>query len=211
MLVAALVAQAGFAPFAADGTLQMPFVFLLTIIDSIVLIVLIVVLLRARGERPSLVLFGRPPRWREALLGLVLPPVVFFVALSAMLLVRLALPWLHNLEKNPLEALITSNRDALMFAVVAILGGGVREEMQRGFILHRFEQDLGGGWIGLILYSLAFGAGHILQGQDAAVTVVVLGAFWGMLYLKRRTIVPSMVSHAGFNTAEIIRYTFYMS
>ena len=35
--------------------------------------------------------------------------------------------------------------DAVIFAVVVMVAGGVREEVQRGFIVHRFGQYLGGG------------------------------------------------------------------
>lgn len=208
ILIASLIGMAGFPPKTAAGALSVPFVFLLTVGDSIALMALIVVLLAARGERPSRVLFGSRPRGREVLLGLLILPLVFLLAFGTLVLVRLVLPSLHNLETNPLEALIQTRREALMFVVVAVLGGGVREEMQRGFILHRFEQHLGGGWLGVVVYSVAFGAGHILQGRDAAVTLVVLGAFWGFIYLRRRTIVPAMVSHAGFNATQIVGYTF---
>jgi len=119
------------------------------------------------------------------------------------------LPWLRNLPKNPFEGLIRTPTDALMFGVVAVVGGGLREEVQRAFILHRFDQHLGGGWVGLAISSVAFGLGHVIQGRDVAVTTAVLGAFWGFVYLRRRSVAATVVSHSGFNAAEIFRYTFY--
>jgi membrane protease YdiL (CAAX protease family) len=199
--------QAGMSPFTASGALSLPYVFLLTLIDSCVLVIMIVALLAVRGERPLRVLFGRSPRGRDVVLGVLLVPTVFIIAFGVLLTVRWLAPWLHNLEKNPLEALIGTRADALMFLMIAVVGGGIREEMQRGFILHRFDQHLGGGWVGLIVYSLAFGAGHLLQGWDAALTVAVLGALWGVVYLRRRTILPAMISHSTFNAAQILRYT----
>jgi len=92
---------------------------------------------------------------------------------------------------------------------VAVVGGGLREEVQRAFILHRFDQHLGGGWVGLAISSVAFGLGHVIQGRDVAVTTAVLGAFWGFVYLRRRSVAATVVSHSGFNAAEIFRYTFY--
>ena len=90
--------------------------------------------------------------------------------------------------------------------VIAMVAGGVREEIQRGFILHRFSQYLGGGLIGLIVHSTVFGLGHVDQGWDAAIAVATLGAIWGTIYLIRRSIVAPMVSHAGFNLAQVIKY-----
>jgi membrane protease YdiL (CAAX protease family) len=57
----------------------------------------------------------------------------------------------------------------------------------------------------VVVLSLAFGLGHIVQGWDAVITTGSLGAFWAVLYLKRRSAVAPIVSHAGFNTAEILR------
>ena len=34
----------------------------------------------------------------------------------------------------------------------------------------------------------------------------LLGAVWGCLYLARRSIVAPMVSHAGFNLAQLMNY-----
>ena len=53
-----------------------------------------------------------------------------------------------------------------MFLFVVIVAGGVREELQRAFLLHRFRCDLGQPWMGVFITSLAFGMGHTLQGWD---------------------------------------------
>ena len=52
---------------------------------------------------------------------------------------------------------------------MVIVAGGVREELQRAFLLHRFRIDLGQPWMGVFITSLAFGMGHTLQGLDAAI------------------------------------------
>jgi hypothetical protein len=54
-------------------------------------------------------------------------------------------------------------------AVVLVVAGGIREEVQRAFLLRRFEQWLGGPVVGVIVASIGFGAGHIIQGRDVAV------------------------------------------
>ena len=90
--------------------------------------------------------------------------------------------------------------------VVVMVAGGLREETQRGFILHRFDTHLGGGVAGLLLYSLLFGLGHVDQGRDAALATAVLGLVWGAVYLSRRSIVAPMISHAGFNLAQLLKY-----
>ena len=93
--------------------------------------------------------------------------------------------------------------------MVAIFAGGVREELQRAFLLRRFEQHLGGAVVGVVVLSVAFGLGHIVQGWDAVVTTGLLGAFWAVLYLRRRSAVAPLVSHAGFNTLEVLRVAIW--
>jgi membrane protease YdiL (CAAX protease family) len=90
------------------------------------------------------------------------------------------------------------------FVALVLIAGGVREELQRAFLLRRFEQGLGGPVIGVVVTSVAFGLGHSLQGWDAAVVTGLLGALWGSVYLWRRNVLPNMVSHALFNVGEIL-------
>jgi membrane protease YdiL (CAAX protease family) len=87
-----------------------------------------------------------------------------------------------------------------------MIAGGVREEIQRGFVLHRFEQYLGGGPAGLLIFSVLFGLGHVEQGRDVALATAILGAFWGAIYLRRRSIIGPMIGHAGFNLAQVIKF-----
>jgi membrane protease YdiL (CAAX protease family) len=81
----------------------------------------------------------------------------------------------------------------------------VREELQRAFMLRRFEQYLGGATLGVWVLSAAFGLGHAMQGWDAVITTATLGAFWAWMYLQRRSSIGPIFSHAGFNSLEILR------
>jgi membrane protease YdiL (CAAX protease family) len=206
LLIAVAMRVSGIAPFEADGQLSSTYVFPLALVDALVLVALIVGLLLAHGESLRQLFLGHRPVGREALLGVWLIPAIFTLVTGLLVALRTLTPWLHNVERNPMEDLIDSGPEAAMFAVVAIVAGGIREEVQRAFILHRFEQYLGGGWVGLVLFSLVFGLGHALQGWDAAITTGVLGAVWGLIYLWRRSIVAPVVSHAGFNSVQIVQF-----
>ncbi len=98
-----------------------------------------------------------------------------------------------------------------MFIIVVILAGGVREELQRGFILHRFDQRLGGARVGLAIFSLAFGLFHLQQGFDVAIAVGLLGVVWGLVYIRRRSVVIPMVSHAGFDVVQVLQQVLLRS
>lgn len=209
LAIAGALSAAGIGPFDAHGGLSARYVFAVSLIDAAAVVGLVAWFLHVHGERFTDVMLGNRPVAREARLGLYQIPVVFLIAVTVMLTIDRVVPWLHNVTRNPFEGLIRSPADAALFALVAIVGGGVREEVQRAFILHRFDRHLGGGNVGLVLSSLAFGLGHVIQGWDVAVTTMLLGAFWGFVYLKRRSVGSTVVSHAGFNTAEIFRYALF--
>ena len=101
---------------------------------------------------------------REGLLGIALVPVVFLAVAIVLGVVLTFVPRLHNVPLNPLEAMVQTPRDAIIFSIVVMIAGGVREEVQRGFIVHRFDQYLGGACFGVAAYSVAFGLGHLEQG-----------------------------------------------
>jgi membrane protease YdiL (CAAX protease family) len=195
---------AGWSLVNDKGDYQLGFVATLTLLDTVVLIALMVWLMRLRGERPSALWLGArfPPR--EALVGVLHMPVVFMIGASLLLTIRAFTPDLHDVKVNPFEALAgDSLRDAAVLAVVAILAGGVREELQRAFLLDRFERHLGPAWLGVVLLSIAFGLGHLPQGRDAAIATGAMGAFWAVVYLRRRSSVAPMVSHALFNALQV--------
>lgn len=200
-----LLALAGMAP-AIGSSLSLPYIVALLTMDAVLLIALIIVLLRRHGERPGELFWGHRPIVREAALGLALTPLVFVLAVAVLAVLRLAVPSLQTVPKNPLEELLNTRQNAVVFAFVAIFAGGVREEVQRAFILHRFEQHLGGVVVGIVVFSAAFGAGHLLQGADVAITTAVLGAVWGTVYYWRRSIVAPAVSHAAFNLIQIVNH-----
>lgn len=204
-----LLRSVGVAPFDADGGLSFVFVMWLSMLDSCLLVGLIFLFLYAHGESPRDMFLGHRSPAREIGLGLVLIPVIFGVVVVMLLGVLRFSPGLHDVKSNPLEDLIDSRADAGLFAIVAIIAGGIREEIQRAFILRRFERHLGGAVVGLVLFSIVFGLGHVLQGTDAAITTGVLGLIWGIVYLRRGSILAPLVSHAGFDTAEIFRYAVF--
>jgi membrane protease YdiL (CAAX protease family) len=195
----------GVTPFGPDGQFSLPFVLYLSIADTVVLITLMVLLARAHGDSVRALWLGDRPVTREALVGALLIPVVFLMVVVVLNLLQLVAPWLHNVPTNPLEQLAATPGQAAILAIVVILAGGVREELQRAFLLQRFVRYLGGPAVGVILLSIAFGAGHWMQGWDAVLTTGLLGAVWAVVYLRRGSSVAPIVSHSGFNAFEVLR------
>jgi len=209
LALGALLVAAGLRPFGTDGQLSMQYLAVLMPADMCILLSLVVWRIRAGGERVRDVLVGTRSWVREGWLGVGLVPVVFGGVVAVMLVLRTAWPALHNVGANPFEALIRTRLDALVVGVLVITTGGLKEEVQRAFVLHRFDQRLGGARLGLVLYSLVFGTGHIIQGYDVAIVTALLGLAWGTVFLWRRSLVAPAISHAGFNAAQVLQFVVF--
>jgi membrane protease YdiL (CAAX protease family) len=195
----------GFGAYSG-GRLQVGYVVTVSLVDTIVLVGLVLLFLHAHGERPREILLGHRAVASEAAQGVLLIPIAIAIGVGVLAIILRFAPSLHTVEHNPFQELLGSPRDAWLFALVVLVAGGVREEIQRAFLLHRFEISLGGGALGVVATSAAFGIGHLLQGTDAAIATGLLGAFWAVVYLRRRSIVAPMVSHAGFDLMQIVGF-----
>jgi membrane protease YdiL (CAAX protease family) len=199
------LAALGYSP-SLHGRLNIGYVVALSLGDAVLLILLILLMLYAHGERPRDVLLGARPIVPEIVVGVPLILAALAIGLTTLVAIQHFFPSLRTVPENPLQDLVRSPRDAWLFALVLLAAGGVREEIQRAFLLHRFEVWLGGPIVGLVVTSVGFGAGHLLQGTDAAITTGLLGAFWGYIYILRRSCVAPMVSHAGFDLVQVVQY-----
>jgi membrane protease YdiL (CAAX protease family) len=182
---------------------SLEFVATTQLIDTALIAIMIRVFLEMSGENSRAVFLGRLPLFKETLRGLALVPVIFIGVASLVALIRYVAPWLHTVKESPIQAYMQNPFDASIFLVVVMLGGGIKEELIRAFVLHRFDQGLGGIRLGLALFSIMFGLLHFDQGWDVALAIGTLGLFWGVIYIKRRSAWMNMVSHAGFNAANV--------
>ena len=95
--------------------------------------------------------------------------------------------------------LIDGPVDVIIFLAASIYAGGFKEELQRAFILLRFERFLGGVFVGVVVWSVSFGALHYTQGFDNSIKAGVLGLVLGILYWKRKRLEGPVVAHALFD------------
>jgi membrane protease YdiL (CAAX protease family) len=200
------------SPMGSDGStltvepanISLEFFAMASLFDTALVAVLIRIFLMMSGENSREVFLNGRPVLREVLRGLALVPILWIVVITLIYSMTTLVPGLHNVPNNPLEAYMDTPLKAGVFLMVVVLAGGVREELQRGFILHRFDQRLGGAWVGLAVFSVAFGLFHLQQGYDVAIAVGLLGVIWGLLYIRRRSVVAAMVSHTGFDVAQVL-------
>jgi membrane protease YdiL (CAAX protease family) len=102
--------------------------------------------------------------------------------------------------------------DLGLFLVTSLLAGGVKEEVQRAFILVRFERHLGGTAVGLTVWSVFFALLHQVQGVDKAVAAGVLGFLFGLLYVRSRRLAGPIAAHAAYDVITLLAFwTFFRS
>lgn len=209
-VAAGLILVAGMAPLSTEG-LSLEFIATVSFLDTALVAILIRVFLLLSRETSRDVYLGRRPVLGEIGRGLALVPVTFLLVVALVSAVRAVAPWLHNVKVSPLEAFMRNPLDAAIFLVVVVLAGGVREELQRGFILHRFGQRLGGMWVGNLTFGLAFGLLHFDQGWDVALVIGLLGLAWGWFFIRRGSVLVSVANHAGFNAAQVLQQVLVTS
>lgn len=202
--IGALLGRVGVTPLDEAGRLSQRFVYFVSAIDTVVLLSLILLFMRLSGDRARDVFLARGRPMREIGVGLLLVPAAFGIVLLLQFGVFSLAPFLRNVPQNPFQAMLGSPLQVAAFIVLVLVAGGVREELQRAFLLHRFDQALGGAATGVVITSAAFGLGHLVQGWDAVLVTASLGACWGMIYVRRRNVIPTVISHALFNTGEVL-------
>lgn len=202
LLIIAVLSAFGILPMA-DGGISPTFIFAVSAIDTVLLLGLVFLFLHRSGERARDVFVRQGSAVNEVSAGVLLLPAVFMVVVAVQFGIQQFAPYLRNVTVSPFTPLLASPLLLAGFVVLVLIAGGVREELQRAFLLHRFEQRLGGGSLGIALTSIAFGLGHTLQGWDAAIITALMGAFWGAVYLARRNVLSTVTNHALFNLTQI--------
>jgi len=175
---------------------------------SICLLLLLLVALTNREPLRDLGL--RRDRWpAHALVGLAIVPILFLTNGLVAAAFKLLLPK-YFLDRNPLVDVIKTPQDLVLFLCVVLYAGGIKEELQRAFILNRFRDHLGGAWFGLVVWSAAFGAGHYVQGAQGMVAASIYGMIFGIVYLARGSLVAPVVAHATYDAAALMGYWFLL-
>jgi membrane protease YdiL (CAAX protease family) len=98
----------------------------------------------------------------------------------------------------------------LAWLPIGIFGGGVVEELQRIFVITRFEAWLGrkGLWLGIAVSSATFGLAHLYQGVAAAIVSAISALVFAALYLRWRSALVPIAAHAGSDVLAMVAATF---
>ena len=145
-------------------------------------------------------------QWKtHAALGLMLVPFLFLINGLLTFVFKNYFPKYYT-ERNPLTENIHSLEQLVLLIIAALIAGGIKEELQRAFILNRFRRYLGGATIGLLLWSLAFGVGHYVQGVQGVFLATIYGFLFGLVYLLSGNLIAPIIAHGAYDTLALIGY-----
>jgi membrane protease YdiL (CAAX protease family) len=183
-------------------------VFLL--LESGIAFLILVTVLKARRE--TICGLGLQwERWKFHLtLGLMLVPFLFLINTAVAVVFRMYFPQ-YQVEKNPITELIHTPQQLALIIFSALVAGGIKEELQRAFILTRFRCYLGGAGLGLLLWSVGFGVGHYVQGVQSIVIAAIYGLIFGILYLLTGSLIAPIVAHGAYDALALLAYWFFSS
>lgn len=179
-------------------------------IVKVVVLSVVGILLRLGGEPFA----GALGLHREGWKGRVMAGLGFGVVLFLLFNVFLSNVMQQLLPDPPsnsrsIASFFNTPANLIAWLPIGIFGGGVVEELERIFIITRFEQWLGrsGLIVGVMLSSFLFGIGHLYQGRGAAVATGLAGLTFALIYLRRRSAIEPIVAHAFSDVLAILGVT----
>lgn len=177
-------------------------------LESTITLIFLMVIVKSHRET----LFDLGLLWSEwkpnLCMGIILVPILFAVNELTGIFFRIFFPE-YIAAQNPLLDVIRTPTDLTLFLMVSIFTGGIKEELQRAFILSRFRTHLGGAKMGLVLWSIFFGFGHYAQGAQAVVSATLFGFLFGSIYLVRRNLIAPMTAHALYDMSALLGFWFF--
>ena len=179
--------------------------FLLMMISTSLIIALAVLMQRLSTGHADLKIRIRPPK------GFAVETGICLLLLPGLFVLTVALRWAVEsvfpstaLPVNPILALLQTPGDLALFLISGVVAGGLREEVQRAFIIVRGKGVFRAPLTVLAIWSVVFGLSHHVQGWSAVIVTAVLGFCLGLIYIWRENLYASFLSHSLYNVAVLL-------
>ncbi|MCG3156417.1 MAG: hypothetical protein DKINENOH_03041 [bacterium] len=184
----------------------------LALANTITTLAFVVLFMLLGKERPRDIGFRSERLWRQLLIG-----SSFGLALA--LLDHIALGNLMKVllpdkfeEGMRLLAEFMGKINIMVWFFASVFMGGFIEELQRLFIITRFERCFGmaGVVIALVMASLLQGAGHAYQGPERSFIYIFVGLAFGLVYLRKRSAAEAMACHAVYDVFGLLWFNYQL-
>jgi membrane protease YdiL (CAAX protease family) len=144
-------------------------------------------------------------------IGLGLTALYFLLALIGRATLARILPSGRPASQEVLDLMISLSENPLLLALwlgpVVWIGVALFEEIQRVFIMNclwRLSSNSYWEIAAIVLVALLWGAMHLYQGLFGFVTVSIQGLVMGIWFYKSRRIWPLIISHALYDSIQIL-------
>lgn len=135
--------------------------------------------------------------WRD--IGIALLTLAGFFAIEA--LGSVVFRGQMDAASNALSALTPHSLAELCFWIPLSMTAGFCEEfLFRGYLQEQCRRLTGSTGAAIVLQALLFGGGHGYQGWALMTTIVFIGLFFGIVTAWRRSLAPTMITHAMADT-----------
>ncbi len=179
-------------------------------IRKTIVLIAIGILLRLDGDGLQRLGFTSP-QWLAHIRRGIVYAVPVFIGIDVVLTTVLG-SLISRSSPGAVGAITTFFRDPvhlLAWIPVGVIGGGCVEELERAFVLTRFEKWFGtpGLYVALVVSSVVFGVAHLYQGVSGAIAAGVSGLVFGLVYLRRRSGLEAAACHAFADVLGVIAAT----
>ena len=169
--------------------------YLLTILWQWCAVAYIVFGVRRHGGSLRDIVGGRWNSIRDFLRDWGIAVAFWFVALTAIILVALALQAQH-LNQSTRFLRPQGVTEVVLWILVSLTAGICEEIMFRGYLQRQFIAWTGSVPAGIILSAAVFGMMHLYQSRKSPIILGVFGLLFGILAWKRGSLRPGMMTHA---------------
>ncbi len=109
-------------------------------------------------------------------------------------------------EGIDMTLLFQNTADIPFWILLSVFKGGFEEELWRSFEINSFQRVFGkaGLVLGLVAGAIFFGLQHAYQGTDAVISTGFDGLLYGLIYLRRRSVLEAMAAHATFDIISVL-------
>lgn len=184
---------------------------LLTMVRGGLLLVVVWVILRERGQSISSIGLCSERWWVTGLFGLAGAGAAYVAFLMTLGVMALLFPEsFASMQKNP-ERIFESfpKMHPVFLCGMALFVGIYEEVIFRGFLLTRLRRGTGSIVVAVIVSTFLFAAPHAFTQQSATIApICAIGLVWAALTLWRRSVVPAIMAHGIFDLIQLMGLYF---
>jgi uncharacterized protein len=160
----------------------------------------------------ALYLGGKPFRKTElSIINVTIGIIAAFFLYGIFAIGNILLRFIFNWGPNGIDQIYhlkgSLSRTVILLILIFPIGSG-EEIFWRGYIQNKLSRLIN-PFYGYLLTSLIYASIHLISGNPVLfLAALICGLFWGFIYLWRKSVVPSLISHVLWDITVFILFPF---